>query len=213
MRESIKRFVKLVAETLPISEPIYEFGALQVSGQRGFADLRPLFPGKRYIGADMREGLGVDVILNLHHINLPSQSVGTVLILDVLEHVEFPRKAIEEANRILKPDGILVISSVMYFPMHDYPNDYWRFTPQAFRSLLKPFVSSFVDFAGERNFPHTVVGIGFKGSIPKHSIDEFIRRFKQTKPLRSGWKGLVMLFASPIFWTIYRKIKLQYRKV
>ncbi len=181
MRESIKQFVKIGAETLPISEPIYEFGSLQVPGQEGFADLRPFFPEKKYVGADMREGPGVDIIINLHKINLPSESVGTVLILDTLEHVEFVRKAIEETHRILKPNGILIISSVMNFPIHDYPYDYWRFTPEAFRSLLKPFTSSFVDFAGESNFPHTVVGIGFKDSISKDTMDEFMRRFKYWK--------------------------------
>lgn len=164
MRELIKQFVKICAETLPISEPIYEFGSLQVPGQEGFADLRPLFPGKKYVGCDMREGPGVDKILNLHSIDIPSNSVGTVLILDTLEHVEFPHKALEEAYRILQPNGIVITSSVMNFPIHDYPYDYWRFTPQAFKSLLKPFSRVFVGFAGEEKFPHTVVGVGFKDS-------------------------------------------------
>ncbi|MFZ3091565.1 MAG: methyltransferase domain-containing protein [Nitrospirota bacterium] len=213
MRESIKQFVKICAETLPISESIYEFGSLQVHGQEGFADLRPLFPGKKYIGADMREGSGVDVVLNLHHINLSSESVGTVLILDTLENVEFPRKAIEEIYRILKPCGILIISSVMNFPIHDYPYDYWRFTPEAFKSLLKPFTSSFVGFAGESNFPHTVVGIGFKASISENVMEQFNRRFKYWKgkaylsnPSESGWKGLIKPFTPPILLNIYRKI-------
>ena len=121
---------------MPISEPIYEFGALQVPRQEGFADLRPFFPGRKYIGADMQEGLGVDAILNLHNIELPSKSFGTVLIMDTLEHVEFARKAIEEVHRILTSEGILLISSVMYFPIHGYPQDYWRFTSEAFKSLL-----------------------------------------------------------------------------
>jgi hypothetical protein len=47
MRESIKQFVEIVADMLPILEPIYEFGALQVPGQEGFADLRPIFAGKK----------------------------------------------------------------------------------------------------------------------------------------------------------------------
>lgn len=50
MRESIKQFVKVVADTLPILEPIYEFGSLQVPGQESFADLRPFFPSKEYVG-------------------------------------------------------------------------------------------------------------------------------------------------------------------
>ncbi|MDI6603123.1 MAG: methyltransferase domain-containing protein [Patescibacteria group bacterium] len=172
MRELIKQFVKIIAETLPISEPVFEFGALQVSGQEGFADLRPFFLGKKYVGCDIREGPGVDRILNLHHIELPSESVGTVLILDTLEHVEFPRKAMEEVYRILKPNGFTVISSVMNFPIHDCPSDYWRFTPQAFKSILKLFNFSFVDFAGDEHFPHTVVGLGFKGLPPK-DFDKF----------------------------------------
>ena len=56
MRELIKQFVKICAETLPISEPIYEFGSFQVAGQEGFADVRPIFQGKEYIGCDIRGG-------------------------------------------------------------------------------------------------------------------------------------------------------------
>jgi SAM-dependent methyltransferase len=211
MRESIKEFVKIVAETLPVLEPIYEFGSLQVAGQEGFADLRPVFAGKEYVGCDMREGAGVDKILNLHDIDLPSETVGTVLILDTLEHVEFVRRAIEETHRILKADGILVISSVMNFPIHDFPYDYWRFTPEGFKSLLKPFNSCFVDFAGDKLFPHTVVGVGFKGSVPKERMDDFLakcadwkRRWYESQP----WlERFVKLITPPILLELYRSIR------
>lgn len=177
MRQNVKDFVSLVAAVLPIKDPIYEFGSLQVAGQEGFADLRPLFPGRKYIGADMREGTGVDKVLDLHEIDLPSESVGTVLCLDTLEHVEYPGKALEEIHRILKPDGLAVISSVMCCPIHDHPHDYWRFTPEAFKSILKPFPHCFVGFAGKKDFPHTVVGVGFKGNSPP--LLEFEERYKQ----------------------------------
>ncbi len=179
MRDLIKDFVRICAETLPVSEPIYEFGSLQVPGQEGFANLRPLFPGKKYVGADMRHGPGVDSILNLHDIALPSESVGTILTLDTFEHVEFPREAIAEIHRALKPNGILVISSVMNFPIHDYPYDYWRFTPEAFKSLLKPFAYSFVGFAGEESFPHTVVGVASKINLGNNT--EFTERVRLWK--------------------------------
>jgi len=166
MRRSVKDFVSIVAARLPIQEPIYEFGSLQVPGQEGFADLRGLFPGRDYVGCDMRPGPGVDRILDLHHIDLPAESVGTVLCLDTLEHVEYPREALDGIYRILKPGGMAVISSVAYFPVHDHPNDYWRFTPEAFTSLLKPFPHSFVGHAGNQFFPDPVVGIGFKKESP-----------------------------------------------
>ena len=162
MREIVKNFIKIISETLPIKEPIYEFGSYQVEGQENYADLRPFFKNKKYIGADIRKGPGVDVILDLHNINLPSNSVGTVICVDTLEHVEYPRKAIDEIYRILNPDGIVILTSVMNFPIHNYPYDYWRFTPEGFKSLLKNFKKSFTDYIGEKKFPHTILGIGFK---------------------------------------------------
>ena len=84
MRQNIKDFADLAARTLPVSEPIYEFGSFRVPGQNNFGDLRDLFPGREYIGCDMREGPGVDKILNLHGLDLPDDSVGFVFCLDTL---------------------------------------------------------------------------------------------------------------------------------
>lgn len=180
MRRTIKELVSIVATTIPVDDPIYEFGSVQVPGQEKFADLRPLFPQKQYIGCDMREGPGVDKVLNLHDIDLPSGCAGMVICLDTLEHVEYPYKAMEEIYRILKPNGMVIISSVMNFPIHDFPYDYWRFTPEAFKSLLKPFHESFVGFAGDKIFPHTVFGIGFKTNKPP--LEEFTKKY-------DSWKG------------------------
>lgn len=166
MRKSVKEFIRICTETLPNPEPIYEFGALQVPGQEGFADLRPFFPAKEYVGTDMRWGPGVDKILDLHDIELAPLTVGTALCLDTLEHVEYPRKAMTELQRVLKQGGIVVISSHLRAKIHCFPNDYWRFTPECFESLLKHFPSSFVSYAGRELFPHMVVGIGFNGPAP-----------------------------------------------
>ena len=118
MRDNVKAFVRDVAELFEIPEPIYEFGSLQVSGQEGYADLRPIFPGKQYIGCDARMGVGVDRIEDLMGLSLEDETAGTVLILDTLEHVENCHRAMEDVHRILKPEGILAISSVMLFPIH-----------------------------------------------------------------------------------------------
>jgi len=173
MRNQIKEYTEIFSKNFDVMEPVYEFGSLQVEAQEGYADLRPFFSGKEYVGCDMRKGPGVDRILNLHNIDLPDESIGTVLCLDTLEHVEYPHKALEEIYRILKKDGIVVISSVMNFEIHDYPYDYWRFTPEAFKSILKPFKNVYVESAGSKLFPHTVVGVGIKGEKPQN-LENFI---------------------------------------
>jgi len=211
MRTSVKQFVKIVSETLPTPEPIYEFGSWQNPDTESLADLRPLFPGKEYVGCDMREGPGVDRVISLHSIDLPSESVGTVLIMDTLEHVEFPWKAIAEAHRILRPNGILVFSSHKWHPIHYAPSDYWRFTPEAFKSLLRPFASQFVGFAGESGFPHIVAGIGFRSPVSEDRMDEFIRRFeewkRQARTEPRSLRGWVKLFTPPILVDLYRRIR------
>ena len=212
MRELIREFVKIAAENLPISEPIVEFGSLQVSDQEGFADLRPFFPTMEYVGCDMREGTGVDRVLDLHNIDLPSESAGTVLIMDTLEHVAYPVRALEEVSRILRTDGLVVMSSVMNFPIHEYPNDYWRFTPEGFRVLLNPFSSCFVECAGIDEFPHTVIGIGSKGKpidrICSHSFDaefkDWKRRWRNPGQSTAWWKRMVKGVTPPTLLPVLR---------
>lgn len=191
-------FVRIVSRTLDIMEPVFEFGSLQVKGQESYADLRPLFPNKKYVGCDMQHGRGVDRLIDLHSIDLESESVGTVLCFDTLEHVEFPRKAMSEMHRILKPNGLIAISSVMNFPIHGYPNDYWRFTPEGFLSLLSVFPSVSVEYQGMKRFPHTVAGVGLKGvsELP----DGYLRAVGKWH--RTDWKSprqWMLLSTPPVF--------------
>ena len=124
--------------------------------------MRPFFPGKVYVGCDMRKGLGVDRVEDVHCLKIKSNSIGTVLIFDTLEHVEDVHRAMKEVYRILKPGGMVIMSSVMKFPIHDYPSDFWRFTPKAFELLLKGFSIYEVEFDGDPTFPEGIYGYGIK---------------------------------------------------
>ena len=198
MRDNVKAFVTDVAELFEIREPIYEFGSLQVSGQEGYADLRPLFPGKQYVGCDARSGIGVDRIEDLMGLSLGDEMVGTVLILDTLEHVENCHRAMDEVYRVLKPEGILAISSVMLFPIHEYPSDYWRFTPEAFRLLLRRFPTALVSYEGEPEIPHTVIGLASKSRLSEEAVAEYLRRRKQAEP--TGGPRLFSLEGVRTYW-------------
>lgn len=211
MRQQVYRFVQVAAETLPLLEPICEFGALQVPGQEGLADLRPLFPGRKYLGTDMRAGPGVDCLLDLHRLALGDETVGTALILETLEHVEFCHRALSEVHRVLRPGGMVLITSMMLFPIHNYPDDYWRFTPAGFRSLLRPFSWTFVDAVGEADAPHTVVGVGCKGEVSLPERQRFLRGMEEwhrywNHPLRADPFGLSWrLLMPPILRIYYRR--------
>ena len=100
----------------------------------------------------------------------------------------------------------------MNFPIHDYPYDYWRFTPEGFKSLIKFFAFSFVDSIGNPEFPHTIVGLALKDSVSHNFMEEFIKQFEiwkqcwsETTPPQPMWKRLIKPFIPPIALTIYRK--------
>lgn len=170
MRQEVKDYVAKIIKQHKMLEPICEIGSLQVPGQKGFADLRPLFYGKQYIGCDYQLGTGVDRVENIHYLTFLDKSIGTVLILDTLEHVANVYRAMDEAYRVLKPGGIIIISSVMNFPIHNYPEDYWRFTPKSFALLLEKFGKHEVTYDGDENFPTGIYGYGIKTKNEKKVV-------------------------------------------
>lgn len=139
MQVIVKQFLQIAIKHFAILEPVYEIGSYQVEDQIGFADLRPFFPGKKYVGCDMRPGPGVDQIENVESLSVADGSVGTLLIMDTLEHVENPFHAVREIHRVLQDNGLLILSVPFNFEIHDYPSDYWRFTPACIHMLLKRF--------------------------------------------------------------------------
>jgi len=165
MYRSVKQFIKICTEELPLAEPVYEFGSYRVEGQNELANLRALFPNKQYIGSDIRPGPGVDMILDVQKIALPDESAGTVVCCEVFEHITDPQSAIREIYRILKPGGTAIISSPMHYHIHEEPHDYWRFTPYGMKFLLSPLSAHYVIAKGSPYDPYHVVGVGVKGDV------------------------------------------------
>jgi len=65
-----------------------------------------------------------------------SNVADTVLLLDVLEHIPDPERALAEAVRVLRAGGTLVIQVPFLYPLHDAPHDYSRWTIHGLRALM-----------------------------------------------------------------------------
>ncbi len=162
-QELIRHFVADLQRVEAMPGPVYDFGSLQVEADQD-GDLRGLFAGVPFTGVDMRAGPGVDTVMDLRALTLGDATVGTALCLDTLEHCEDPPQACRELARVTAPGGICVLASVMLFGIHAYPSDYFRFTPEAFRSMLgQGFDDVWAAGIGHPGFPSQVVGVGVKG--------------------------------------------------
>lgn len=92
-----------------------------------------------YTGCDIDQSdLGkVDVLCPADAIPVPDASFDTVFSTQVLEHVANHGGMLSEAFRVLKPGGSLVLSCPMYWPLHEEPYDFFRFTKYGLMHLLE----------------------------------------------------------------------------
>jgi SAM-dependent methyltransferase len=153
---------RALSETFAPPEPIVEIGAYQVDGQEDVANLRSLFKGREYIGVDMRAGPGVDCVADVEDLPLPDASVGTVIAFNTFEHVRRFWRGFEEIQRVLRPDGVLIVSCPFHFHIHNFPHDYWRFTPAAFEFLLEPYPSKIIGWNGASKRPAGIWAAAFR---------------------------------------------------
>jgi SAM-dependent methyltransferase len=100
-----------------------------------------LFEGKisAYIGCDVVQSSlqKVDVICEATQIPLANESFDTAFSTQAIEHVYDHRRLVSEANRLLKMDGIFILSGPMYWHLHEEPYDFFRFTKYGFTELLQ----------------------------------------------------------------------------
>ena len=166
MDNQMKLFVEVTCDILEVVTPVVEVGSVQIT-EGIFGDLRPYFP-KPYVGLDMDLGPGVDLVGNVESLPLKDESVGTLVSVSTLEHVENPISAFDEMHRVIDKTGIIIVTSVFNFPIHAYPNDYWRFTPECFNLLLNKCNHRIIFYLGPAENPDLhfriewVMGIGFK---------------------------------------------------
>jgi hypothetical protein len=60
-----------------------------------------------------------------------------VICEQVLEHVADPLAAVGTLRRMCADDGHVYVSTPFLLPLHDHPDDYWRFTPSGLQQLLE----------------------------------------------------------------------------
>jgi SAM-dependent methyltransferase len=65
------------------------------------------------------------------------KSFDTVLNVQVLEHTPEPGRLVSEMGRVLKDDGLLILTAPFDFRLHEEPYDFFRYTPHGLRSLCE----------------------------------------------------------------------------
>lgn len=116
-----------------------------------------------YIGLDHEDTLHdkskIDLFGTAYNIPVDDNYFDTVLCTAVLEHLEEPDNAIEEAYRVLKADRYAIYTVPFFWHLHEEPRDFYRFTKYGLKYLfekngfeieeLKPLSGFWVTFGQE----------------------------------------------------------------
>lgn len=104
----------------------------------GGSPYRSLFPNATYHRADYMEMKGLDYRI-AEDATLPGIHDNTydiVLSTQVLEHVRRPEDYLRQARRVLRPDGMLILTTHGVFYDHPCPYDFRRWTADGLELIL-----------------------------------------------------------------------------
>lgn len=96
---------------------------------------------EEHVGVDHPESphalTSVDVLATAYDIPLEAETFDTVLMTEVLEHLETPDAALAEAERLLRRGGKIILTTPFIWVLHEEPRDFFRYTPHGLRYLLE----------------------------------------------------------------------------
>lgn len=102
------------------------------------AEILAACPSASYLGCDLLAGDDVDLVADAHHLTdrVEPASLDALLVPYVLEHLERPWLAAAQFALALRPGGRVLVNTHQTFPLHGYPDDYFRFSDKAMRVLF-----------------------------------------------------------------------------
>lgn len=104
-------FISLVADFFALKKPdqrVLEIGSYDINGS-----VRQFFPANqagKYVGVDLCEGPGVDVVGFGHEINFPDESFDVALSCECFEHDPHWAKTFKNMNRMTKANGVVAFT-------------------------------------------------------------------------------------------------------
>ena len=143
LRKNVHQFITNSIFGADLLPPVLEIGPMQerwTPVKKYFVDTRGFFrkKGIPYLACDHDQSSGAEILSSV--LDLPReiapQSLGSIIALEVIEHVSRVWEIPGVFAELLKPGGWLFISTPFYFFRHSPFPDYWRISEDGLRLLF-----------------------------------------------------------------------------
>ncbi len=132
----IIKFMEFASKKVKPSDKVLDAGA-------GLCPYRKYFSHAKYESTDFADIFDKssknkhNFICSLDSIPKPDNSYDVIINTQVLEHVEYPQKVINEFYRVLRPDGKIFLTAPQGWGIHGAPYHFFNFTYYGLESLFK----------------------------------------------------------------------------
>lgn len=105
----------------------------------GNSPYESLFPNCEYYGIDISLKHESDHFRKFDGKTIPFENnyFDSVICTEVIEHVSDEVFLLQEIYRVMKPNGVLLMTVPFFWEEHGHPDDYRRFTADGIKSLLE----------------------------------------------------------------------------
>ncbi|MDW7692586.1 class I SAM-dependent methyltransferase [Flammeovirgaceae bacterium SG7u.111] len=135
----------------------------------------------------------LDVFADLNQpLPLESEKYDTVLLTDVLEHIYKPHELIKEIERVLLPNGKLIITVPFFYWIHEPPFDFYRYTKFSLQR-----------FCEDNNL--SIVVLEPYGGYPDILLDLLNKKLVSNIYLAKAFMGITALFRNSKWFANWRK--------
>jgi SAM-dependent methyltransferase len=115
---------------------IYDLGCGEMPFKSWLLNYADQYTGVDW-GSTLHE-LKADILADLNDpLPIDNEAADTVMSLSVMEHLREPQLFLNEAHRILKPGGSIVLQVPFMWWVHEAPYDYYRYTHYGLQYMFK----------------------------------------------------------------------------
>ena len=136
-----RSILKVITESLPLLKgKLLDIGCGQMPYRELISKKSEI---TAYVGVDIANALIYDPNIRPDFTwdgeKLPFQDneFDTILMIEVLEHIPCPIISLKEAFRVLNNGGILLFTVPFLWPLHEPPNDEYRYTPFSIKRIFE----------------------------------------------------------------------------
>jgi len=129
---------KILDKLLEKNKHYYKGIILDIGGRDRGKFKKPKNKVEKWIFADIEKKHKPDITLDVTDMSqIASESIDVINAIELFEHVEKINQGLSECYRVLKKDGVMILSVPFLYPVHADPYDWQRWTEYKWKKELK----------------------------------------------------------------------------